>query len=103
MEHGLVVELDGGQHAAQMEADQRRTAFLTRKGYRVIRFWDHEVMEDIEAVLERILEALRNPHPSPLPEGEGESRFGRKCPLPAGEACPEPSRRRQGEGTIKEE
>jgi len=58
-EHGLVIELDGGQHAAQAEADGRRTAFLEREGYRVLRFWDHEVLQGIEAVLERIHEALR--------------------------------------------
>ena len=54
MERGLVIELDGGQHAAQVEADQRRSVFLAQQGYRVVRFWDHEVIEDIEAVLQRI-------------------------------------------------
>lgn len=67
VEHGLVVELDGGQHAAQAEADRRRSAFLARKGYRVLRFWDNEVMEDIEAVPERIMHVLTDPHPNPLP------------------------------------
>jgi len=66
-ERGLVVELDGGQHAAQAEADRRRTAFLIQHGYRVLRFWDNEVMENIEAVLQRIAEALSDPHPNPLP------------------------------------
>lgn len=73
-EHKLVVELDGGQHAERAEADQKRTAFLVRKGYRIIRFWDHEVMEEIGAVLERIVDELKSPHPSPLPSGEGEKR-----------------------------
>ena len=72
MENGLVVELDGGQHMAQTETDRRRSVFLARQGYRVLRFWDHEVMEDIEAVLQRIMDALGSPHPSPLPLGEGE-------------------------------
>jgi len=72
MERGLVSELDGGQHAEQEEADRRRSAFLARRGYRVIRFWDNEVMEDIEAVLQRIMDELESPHPSPLPGGEGE-------------------------------
>ena len=62
--HGLVVELDGGQHAMQAEADRRRSAFLRRRGFRVLRFWDNQVLEDIDAVLERIVEALRDP---PLP------------------------------------
>jgi very-short-patch-repair endonuclease len=84
IEHGLVIELDGSQHAEQEEADLKRSAFLARRGYRVVRFWDHEVIEDIEAVLLRILEALENPHPSPLPQGEGEERLQRKVPSPKG-------------------
>ena len=72
MEHGLVIELDGGQHAEHEEADRRRSAFLARRGYRVIRFWDNEVIEDIEAVLQRIMDELESPHPNPLPGGEGE-------------------------------
>ncbi|HEV8717637.1 MAG TPA: DUF559 domain-containing protein [Candidatus Binatia bacterium] len=74
MEHGLVVELDGSQHAMQEEADQRRSAFLSQQGYRVIRFGDHEVMENIDGVLQRISEELGNPHPSPLPQGEGKDK-----------------------------
>jgi adenine-specific DNA-methyltransferase len=73
-ESGLVVELDGGQHAEQVEADRRRTVFLTQEGYRVLRFWDNEVMENIEAVLQRIAEALSDPHPSPLPRRAREEK-----------------------------
>jgi very-short-patch-repair endonuclease len=54
----LIVELDGGQHAVRVVADQGRTAFLTERGYRVLRFWDNEVMTSLEAVLERIAEAV---------------------------------------------
>ena len=50
----LVVELDGGHHTNQTQTDQRRTEYLTRLGYRVLRFWDHEVLSDLEAVLQRI-------------------------------------------------
>src|SRR5262245_8405518 len=53
VERGLVVELDGGQHAEQIEADQRRTGFIERQGYRVLRFWDNAVLNDTNAVLER--------------------------------------------------
>jgi very-short-patch-repair endonuclease len=72
LEARLVVELDGGQHAVQKEADRRRSLFLERLGYRVVRFWDNEVMEDIEAVLQRIAEILSDPHPIPLPHRERE-------------------------------
>jgi very-short-patch-repair endonuclease len=50
----LVVELDGGQHAERVPADVERTAALERFGYEVLRFWNSEVCENIEAVLERI-------------------------------------------------
>ncbi|MGH7927967.1 MAG: endonuclease domain-containing protein, partial [Candidatus Binatia bacterium] len=53
-ERHLVVELDGGQHAIQTEADQRRSASLSARGYRVLRFWDNEVIENIDGVLEQI-------------------------------------------------
>jgi very-short-patch-repair endonuclease len=70
LEYGLVVELDGGQHAMRGEADQRRSVFLGRRGFRVLRFWDNQVLEDIDAVLEQIVEALRDPRPYPLPGRE---------------------------------
>ena len=55
----LVVEVDGGQHAEGRKADAARTARLERLGYRVIRFWNHEVLENVEAVVETILAELR--------------------------------------------
>ncbi|HEV8344568.1 MAG TPA: endonuclease domain-containing protein [Candidatus Binatia bacterium] len=67
VERGLVVELDGSQHADRVKADQFRTSFIEECGYRVLRFWDNEVMENIDAVLEQILRALSDPHPCPLP------------------------------------
>lgn len=63
----LIVELDGGQHAARVAADQKRARFLQEQGYRVLRFWNHDVLGNTEAVLERIVEALSYPHPCPLP------------------------------------
>ena len=48
---GLIIELDGGQHAEQMEADERRTQALISLGYRVIRFWNNEVFENLEGVM----------------------------------------------------
>ena len=52
-ERRLIVELDGGQHSE--EADSERTAKLEVLGCRVIRFWNHEVIENLDGVLERIL------------------------------------------------
>lgn len=52
----LVIEVDGGHHAEPMqeEYDDERTAFLREKGYRVIRFWNNDVFNDIEGVLESL-------------------------------------------------
>ena len=52
----LIVELDGSQHLEQEEYDSRRTAFLESKGYKVLRFYNHDVMNDIDNVLEVIME-----------------------------------------------
>ena len=71
----LIVELDGGQHFDHLLEDLERTRELASRGFRVIRFWNDEVLQRTEAVLESILEALIHacPHPSPLPQaGEGE-------------------------------
>ena len=68
VERGLVIELDGGQHATQARADQGRSAYLERSGYRVLRFWDNEVLMNMEAVLEQIFQVLNDPHPCPLPK-----------------------------------
>ena len=54
----LVIELDGGQHAAQQQADALRTTELARRGYRVIRFWNGDVIENLPGVLEIILREL---------------------------------------------
>ena len=58
----LIVELDGGQHAdpAQSAADRERTARLETEGYRVLRFWNDEVLTNMEGVLAQIAEALED-------------------------------------------
>lgn len=69
MEHALVVELDGGQHAEQTDSDAARSLFLESRGYRVLGFWNHDVLSNCAGVVERIAEALKSPHPCPLPKG----------------------------------
>lgn len=62
------MELDGGQHAERVAQDERRTAALQAHGYRVLRFWDNEVLTEMDAVLEVIHRALQDteaPLPSP--------------------------------------
>jgi very-short-patch-repair endonuclease len=79
----LVVELDGGQHATAEPYDERRTRFMEAQGFRVLRFWNNDVMSNIDGVLERILESLsqreweggakrRKPSAGPLPLPMGE-------------------------------
>ncbi|GAB3789381.1 endonuclease domain-containing protein [Dyella agri] len=67
----LVVELDGSQHDEAV--DQARTKFLESRRLKVLRYWDNEVLQQMEAVLEAILHAAENRTltPTPLPEGEG--------------------------------
>lgn len=66
----LVIELDGGQHTEQHVYDEQRTKFLESCGYRVLRFWNTEVLENIEGVYERIAHAVATPHPTlPLKGG----------------------------------
>ena len=71
IEKRLVVELDGSQHAPDI--DSLRTRFLQKQGWRVLRFWDHDALLHAEAVAEAILHAARgsNPHPNPSPGGRG--------------------------------
>ena len=67
----LVIEVDGGQHQGN-EADRIRGAWVEGQGFRVLRFWDNEVLTELPAVLEKIAEAL-SPSPPPLSrEGRGE-------------------------------
>jgi adenine-specific DNA-methyltransferase len=80
IEARLIVEVDGGQHSEANDA--RRTAALQEKGFRVIRFWNHDVLGNLDGVLQVILETLggerlkeekeEDPHLNPLPQaGEG--------------------------------
>ena len=73
----LVVEIDGGQHASAAAQDAARTRALEARGWRVIRFWNSDVMSNLDGVLETIAAELRNPPSFPRPSpprrgGEGE-------------------------------
>ncbi|KTE07107.1 endonuclease domain-containing protein [Sphingopyxis sp. H115] len=69
----LVIEVDGGQHAVDVEKDQARTAFLQSQGYRVIRFWNNDVLKRVEGVVSEIKLVLADmPSPSPSRKREGD-------------------------------
>jgi very-short-patch-repair endonuclease len=67
LEHRLVIELDGGQHADQQEKDQERSARLAGWGFRVLRFWNHEVLSNTEGVLQVIRDTSAASRTSPGP------------------------------------
>jgi very-short-patch-repair endonuclease len=76
----LGVEFDGSQHmqAAQIEADERRTRYLERQGWRILRMWNSDVLANPDGavlhILARAAERLGGTHPQPLPSREGRSR-----------------------------
>jgi very-short-patch-repair endonuclease len=58
LEHRLIVELDGGQHDENRAKDERRTRYLEALGYRVLRFWNTDVMRNVDGVVEAIARAV---------------------------------------------
>ena len=62
----LIIEADGGQHAEDAAYDAQRTRFLESEGYKVLRFWNNQILENIEGVIATIAPQI----PSPL-VGEG--------------------------------
>jgi very-short-patch-repair endonuclease len=63
IEQMLVIEVDGGHHMANAAADQSRTRDLENAGFQVLRFWNNEVMRDIEGVVSVIAQTLQSPSP----------------------------------------
>ena len=70
-EKKFVIELDGGQHAMERKKDKRRDFWLKKEGYEVLRFWDNEVFENLDGVLEVIKSKLLSPSPNPSHKGRG--------------------------------
>ncbi len=70
LERKIVVELDGSQHGTETSKDVERDAWLADRGFRVLRFWNHEVKENVDGVVATIRDALIPP-PQPLPTCEG--------------------------------
>ena len=63
----LIVEVDGGQHAEQVERDAERTQWLSARGYIVLRFWNNDVLGNIEGVLATLSPALSQGRGSKFP------------------------------------
>lgn len=75
IEKKIVIEVDGSQHIQNKIYDDNRTKYLNQNGYKVIRFWDNDVLNRCDSVLEAVrIELNPYPHPNPLPERERETR-----------------------------
>ncbi len=76
----IVIEVDGGQHSVANK-DEERDRWLREQGFHVLRFWDNDVLKNIEGVLQVVRDKLvLPPHPNPLPQGERETNVGnRRC------------------------
>jgi very-short-patch-repair endonuclease len=74
----LGVEFDGSQHAEQVTVDQRRTEYLERLGWRIIRLWNSDVLANpagaAQYILSEAAECLGGTHPQPLPSREGRKK-----------------------------
>jgi len=73
LEKCLIIECDGGQHSE--ETDKERTTFLESQGYKILRFWNFDILKNIESVWDVVEMNLNSPspQPSPLVKGEGEN------------------------------
>lgn len=78
-ETGIVVEVDGGQHSNEKLKDKERTDWLNSQGFIVLRFWNNEVLTNIEGVLEAIrMQCVRQHNRPPLPNHSHKGR-GSNC------------------------
>jgi very-short-patch-repair endonuclease len=71
-EKRTIIELDGGQHAVEKKKDRKRDNWLEQQGFRILRFWDNEVFENLEGVLETVRDRLLSPSLNPSHQGREE-------------------------------
>lgn len=80
----LIVEVDGGQHDQRRAYDTRRSAALEARGFRILRFWNHDVLGNIDGVLETISLSLREKEGAAQPrQGEGDHLSPSRSPSPS--------------------
>jgi len=109
LDAGLIIEADGGQHVDAVEYDERRTVVMARPGFTVLRFWNNEVLQNIDGVVRTIADLLAAPSPSHAQAGAGPflspSGRGDDNPSPTlgeGGVRSAPSAEREGEGARGE-
>ncbi len=100
IERRLIVELDGGQHVDRAAADEARTAYLQTQGYRVLRYWNDEVLLRLDDVLADVLRALEKGVDPPSPQPSPASGRGSKASRlpPAGEGAKHRASRQRERG-----
>jgi len=77
LEKRVVIEVDGGQHSQRVDAE--RDAWLRNEGFIVLRFWNNEVLKDIDAVKEVVLKSLQStPYLNPSPQGGRKTSGNRR-------------------------
>ncbi|HEY5829466.1 MAG TPA: endonuclease domain-containing protein [Hyphomicrobiaceae bacterium] len=71
----LIIEVDGGTHSseAELRKDAVRERYLRDQGFRVLRFWNADVRENMQGVMDTVVAALETPTPDPSPQGGGET------------------------------
>ena len=102
-ERNLVIEIDGGHHQEQRESDQSRTEWLGSRGFEVVRYWNNQVLEDIDSVLESIrmtLELETSPSIQPVTTPKRLS-VRSLSPLPSWERASQQSLPRRGRDTER--
>ncbi|WP_426258393.1 endonuclease domain-containing protein [Sphingomonas sp. DC1600-2] len=75
----LIIEVDGDTHGDRREQDEERTRYLQSEGYQVIRFWNNDVLGNLDGVvaeIARVVTLLGTPNPSPNPSRKREGSFG---------------------------
>lgn len=73
LEARLIIEVDGGQHADEKYGDVQRDAWLKAQNFRMLRYWNNQVLNELDAVLADITQTLESPPSQPSPvKGEGE-------------------------------
>ena len=74
-EKKIIIEVDGGQHAVETKKDTERDEWLRSQGFKVLRFWNNEVLTNTQGVLEAVrINCLLHPPLNPLPSREGKER-----------------------------
>ena len=71
LERKIVIEVDGGQHAIEKNTDNERDSWLEGQGFKVLRFWNNEVLKNVDEVLEVIRGDCLSPSPNPSHQGRG--------------------------------